>query len=234
MIGTFGLNGCSLTTKCISEFIDFYIIDREHGNHSFSEINNLFDSMDKTCMKFVRASECSRVEVQKCLELNPDGILIPQISSIEDAYKAVQYSFFPPKGIRGLSPYTKPFSFNHEGLDQKKIDINNKLKLGLLIEGKSGFESLEEIIRNFGEDIDLIYFGLFDFSSSNNLKPDWQSSELSSTLNEVIELSKTKNINVGTIALTLEDIAKLNQIGVEYIVYQNDLGIINEAFKSIK
>ena len=43
-------------------------------------------SIDKDCKKFVRVSSCQRIEIQRVLELSPDGILVPQISSYEGKY----------------------------------------------------------------------------------------------------------------------------------------------------
>ena len=54
-----------------------------------------------------------------------------QISSLEDAERAIDYTF-NPKGSRGLSPYTASFDYNHYSSD-KKQKINKKIFLGLLI-----------------------------------------------------------------------------------------------------
>ena len=43
---------------------------------------------------------------------------VPQISSLEDAERAIDYTF-NPKGSRGLSPYTASFDYNHYGSDIK-------------------------------------------------------------------------------------------------------------------
>ncbi len=233
MKGTFGLNTCLDTTRCITSGLDFYIIDREHGRASLTEVAMLLASIDKKCEKFVRVSNCQRIEIQRVLELSPDGILVPQISSYEEAQAAVEYSFFPPIGSRGLSPYTRGFDFNHSNLADKKIKINQQLKLGLLIEGKSGFEALPLILENLSSHIDLIYFGLFDFASSQNIDPDWDNKILGNLLSEVISAAGKKNISVGTIARTKRDIEILDKMGVTYIVYLNDLGILYDAVNEI-
>ena len=233
MKGTFGLNTCPDTTRCISANLDFYIIDREHGRASLTEAAMLLASVDKKCKKFIRVSTCQRIEIQRVLELSPDGILVPQISSYEDALAAVDYTFFPPIGTRGLSPYTRGFNFNHSNLSDKKTKINQELKLGLLIEGKSGFDDMPLILDNLSEHLDLIYFGLFDFASSQGIDPDWENEHLCKLLADTISAASKKNISVGTIARTKRDIDILNNMGVTYIVYLNDLGILNEAMNEI-
>lgn len=233
MKGTFGLNTCPDTTKCITSGLDFYIIDREHGRASLSEASMLLESIDENCKKFIRVSSCDRVEIQRVLELSPDGVLIPQISSFEEAKAAIDYSYYPPIGSRGLSPYTRAFNFYHSDLNEKKIQINENLKLGLLIEGKDGFEALPSIIENLSPHIDLIYFGLFDFASSQNIEPDWQNKILGDHLSKVINLATNSNIEVGTIARNKKDMKILEKMGVTYIVYLNDLGILHDAVQEI-
>ena len=127
MIGTFTLNGCVQITKLLSKNFDFLIIDREHGLHSFESVKNLLNSADKNCLKLVRTSSSNKVEIQRTLETNPDGIMIPQISSFTDAEKAIKFSLYSPQGSRGLSPYTEGFEFHHSYNQNTMDHINKKL-----------------------------------------------------------------------------------------------------------
>ena len=233
MKGTFGLNTCIDTTACLTASLDFYIIDREHGRASFSEVSALLNAINSDCERFVRVSQCDRVEIQRTLELNPDGILVPQISSFSDAQNAVSYSYFPPYGSRGISPYTKAFGFHHENLAHKKEQLNSKLKLGLLIEGQPGFDALAEILSKLGNHIDLVYFGLFDFANSQGYEPNWNNTELLTVFKKFVQMAKKSGVAVGTIASNTKDLDILELLGIDYIVILNDLGIIHEATKKL-
>jgi 2-keto-3-deoxy-L-rhamnonate aldolase RhmA len=91
MIGTFCLNSCPDITSIISKYLDFIIIDREHGRASLDNALSLLNSANDNCEKFIRVSSCNRIEIQRVLEIKPDGILVPQISSIEDAKKCYRF-----------------------------------------------------------------------------------------------------------------------------------------------
>lgn len=229
MIGTFTLNGCIQITKILSSYFDFIIIDREHGLHSFENVKRLLNSSNKNCLKLVRSSHLNKIEIQRTLETNPDGILVPQISSYEDAKNAIEYSLYPPSGTRGLSPYTESFNFSHINSTEKIKKINKKLFLGLLIEGQSGIKSIEEISKKLNKHISLIYFGLYDFSASQNLKPSWKNKKIISAANKIITTCKKNKIKVGSIARNRKEIAMLKSYGFDFIVYQNDTGIISDA-----
>jgi len=233
LIGTFSLNVCPNITEIISKKLDYVIIDREHGPHDFLNTNLLVKIVRKNSLCLIRASSLSRIEIQRCLDLNPDGVLIPQISSYNDAKLAVSYSFFHPKGTRGLSPYTASFNFNHSNSENKKKLINKKLFLGLLIEGEKGLEALPKIIEELSANISLIYFGLYDFSSSLGLKPDWSNKKVINASKKIINLCRKKNVMVGSIARTVKEITFLKKIGINFICYQNDTGIIFDAFEKL-
>ena len=234
IIGTFSLNSCPNITEIISKNLDYIIIDREHGSHSFESVNILNKIIKPNCLSLIRVSHLNKIEIQRCLDLNPDGILIPQISSYADAKFAVSCSYFNPQGKRGLSPYTAAFDYNPNKSDDKKNKINKKIFIGLLIEGSKGMASLDKICNDFSKDISLIYFGLYDFTSSLNLKPDWENPKVKKAVKKIVNICSKKKIKVGSIARNKKEIRFLKKIGINFICYQNDTGIIHEAFSQIK
>ena len=234
LIRTFSLNSCPNITEIISKNLDYVIIDREHGPHSFENTNILNKIIKHNCLSLIRASNLNKIEIQRCLDLNPDGILIPQISSYEEAKFAISCSYYSPKGERGLSPYTSAFDYNHENSEIKKKKINKKIFIGLLIEGSKGLEDLEKICSKFYKEISLIYFGLYDFTNSLKLKPSWQNSKVKLAVEKIVKICKKKNIRVGSIARNFDEIKLLKKIGINFICYQNDTGIIYNAFNKIK
>ena len=114
VIGTFCLNTCPDITSVLSSHLDFLIIDREHGRANLEKTLYLLNSINNDCEKFVRVSACERVEIQKVLELGPEGILVPQISSFEDAKNAVDYSFYPSIGLKDCHPIQELSNFHQK------------------------------------------------------------------------------------------------------------------------
>ena len=112
--------------------------------------------------------------------------------------------------------------------------INKKLFIGLLIEGNEGIRSIDQIVNKLNKKISLIYFGLYDFSASQNLKPSWNNKKIINAAKKIINSCKRKKIKVGSIARNLKEVSLLKKYGFEFIVYQNDTGIISEAIKNIK
>ena len=84
-----------------------------------------------------------------------------------------------------------------------------------------------EIVSN------LSISGYFDFANSRGLEPSWRDAELGQLLEEFVKLARESGVSVGTIAKNQDEIRILEALGVTYIVFLNDLGIIKEAIGHI-
>ena len=75
---------------------------------------------------------------------------------------------------------------------------------------------------------------MYDFTNSLKLKPSWQNSKVKLAVEKIVKICKKKNIRVGSIARNFDEIKLLKKIGINFICYQNDTGIIYNAFNKIK
>ena len=232
-IGTFSVIDGVVTAEILSGHLDFLVLDSEHGLESLSEQRARLLACQDSCEVFIRPPSLSRINIQKCLELNADGILVPQIADYSAALECVDYSFYPPIGTRGVSPSTRPFNYDDNNVDDKKQAINKGTQLCLLIEGPKAFSDLNRICCDLSSHIHMIYFGLFDFANASNLQADWNLEELQNKLQEIVNLCSKNGIQVGTIARKKEDITLLQSFGIDYIVYRNDSAILGESLKTL-
>ena len=66
------------------------------------------------------------------------------------------------------------------------------------------------------------------------MKPTWQNTKVKQAVEKIVKICKKKDIRVGSIARNLDEIKLLKRIGINFICYQNDTGIIYNAFSKIK
>ena len=55
----------------------------------------------------MRLGSVNESEILKALDIGMHGIQIPNVESIEDLKKIIQFSKYPPDGNRGFSPFTR-------------------------------------------------------------------------------------------------------------------------------
>ena len=69
---------------------EFSIVDLEHGTYSFQEaLESVIAIKASGMFSLIRPSSHDSKEILRCLELNPDGICIPQVSTYEEAKNVV-------------------------------------------------------------------------------------------------------------------------------------------------
>ena len=231
-LGTFSVIDGVVIPEIISNYCDFIILDSEHGLEDLSYQRARIHSLSETVEGFIRVPCLSRIEIQRYLEIKPDGLMIPQITSIEDAKSAVEFYFYPPVGSRGVSPYTRQFEYNSNKMDEKKANHNSTSKLCLLIEGGSGLKCLGQILDKYSEYIYMIYFGLFDFASIMRTEPDLSNPIIIEGIKDIVSNCSEYSVKVGTIAREKSDIKILENAGVDYIVYKNDTEIFIDGLKN--
>tara|TARA_X000000950_G_scaffold275453_1_gene361887 strand:- start:38316 stop:39029 length:714 start_codon:yes stop_codon:yes gene_type:complete len=230
-LGTFSLIDGLTAPEIISDIFDFIILDSEHGLENQLEQKARFLACSNASEVFVRVPTISQIEIQRYFEIGVRNIMVPQVQTIEDVKSIIDFSFFPPKGIRGVSPFTRQFNYNQEDLELKKRQINEEIKICLLVEGKTGISNLNEILSNFSKDIYMIYFGLYDFANSMGLDADLENDVIVESICEIVSLCHTHDLFVGTIATSKSNIRKLCKMGIDYIVYKNDTEILRDGLK---
>jgi 2-keto-3-deoxy-L-rhamnonate aldolase RhmA len=133
------------------------VLDTEHGwydNQVLFSCIQVIKSKNKHC--FVRLTDVDKKSIRYCLDSGVDGIVLSTIETIEQCEKIVEYSFYAPRGKRGLG-LVRQNMWGTENLIKKDPIIIPQ------IETLNGVENLEKI-KSFGFDYYLI--GPYDLSLS--------------------------------------------------------------------
>ena len=84
----------------------------------------------------VRVSSNNAVEIKKVLDAGADGIIVPMVNTVQDAKQAIENSYYPPVGIRGVGlargqMYGKNFYSYLEKVKEKEIQEKIQIEFGL-------------------------------------------------------------------------------------------------------
>ena len=103
---------------------DFVIIDTEHGTISFETAQNLIRSAEIAGITpIIRVSENSPALILRSLDIGAQGVQVPQVSTKDDAVRAVEATKFFPQGSRGVCVFADLFV---------QQDIHPKIKMNIL------------------------------------------------------------------------------------------------------
>lgn len=211
---------------------DYIIIDCEHGPLNVLEAQNMIRAAHLANISAViRVSENTPYMISRALDIGADAVQVPQISTKEDAIKAVKSAKFTPLGERGVCKYVR--AANYTAIDKNEyFSLANQQNLIIIqIEGTEGIKNIDDILEVDG--IDVIFIGPYDLSQSLGIPGDVNNVKVEEKMEEVVNKAHKQNIIVGTFVDNLETANKWKSKGVQYISYSVDVGIIYESFKHI-
>ena len=211
---------------------DFVIIDTEHGPVSIQTAQNLIRAAEVAKITpIIRVAENNPSFILRALDIGAQGVEIPQISTKEDALRAVRSVKFSPQGERGVCRFVKAAGYS--SFDRYRyFKLSNEQTLVIVhIEGVEGVKNLKEILTV--KDIDVIFLGPYDLSQSCGVTGQVNHPAVVEKMQESVKLSRGENVAVGTFVDNLEDAKRWINLGVQYISFSVDVGIFYEACSGI-
>lgn len=211
---------------------DFVIIDMEHGPYSIESAQNMIRAAEaRGITPVVRVTENSETLILRTLDIGAKCIQIPQICTKADAEKVVKATKFYPKGERGMCRYVRAAEYtNIEGSDHFGKANDSVISI-IHIEGMEGIENLSEILLVDG--IDIIFLGPYDLSQSCGVPGQVNHEKVVKAMKDAVKRAKKHGKAVGTFTETPEKAKMWKDIGVQYISYAVDVGLVMNTFKEI-
>ncbi len=211
---------------------DFVIIDTEHGPISIQNVQNMIRAAESVNVTpVVRVSDNDEAIILRALDIGAQGIQIPQINSKAEAIRAVKSVKYSPQGERGVCRYVR--TANYSSMDKFKYFkyANNETIIIAHIEGVEGINNLDEILSVPG--IDIIFIGPYDLSQSLGIPGEVSHPLVTEKMKEVIIKCRENKVSVGTFADDVKTAKFWVSLGVQYISFSVDVGILYSVSNTI-
>lgn len=211
---------------------DFVIIDMEHGPYSIESAQNMIRAAEaRGITPVVRVTENSETLILRTLDIGARCIQVPQICTKADADRLVKSTKFYPKGERGMCRYVRAAEYTNIGPADHFGKANDSITTIIHIEGMEGINNLEEIVKVDG--IDVIFLGPYDLSQSCGVPGQVNDPKVVDAMKGAVETAKKYGKYVGTFTESPEKAKMWKSIGVQYISYAVDVGLVMNTFKDI-
>ena len=105
-LGTFYEMGGTMAAECVGiGGMDFLIVDTEHGPFEAETAMLAIRAAERRgCTPFVRARDLSRPATLKLLDVGAMGVIVPDVRTVAEVKKLVEYAKYYPLGRRGYAP----------------------------------------------------------------------------------------------------------------------------------
>jgi len=165
LAGMWVCSGSPLVAEiCAGAGLDWLLIDMEHGPNGLeSVLTQLQAAAAYPVMPVVRVPVNDPVVLKQVLDLGAQTVLVPMVSSAEEAQAAVEAVRYPPRGKRGVgSALARSARWNR--IEGYLTQADDHVSLVVQIETAAGVEAASEIAAVDG--VDAVFVGPSDLAAS--------------------------------------------------------------------
>ena len=208
---------------------DWTLIDLQHGENEPAGLGRMLQALSATeTTPFVRVPVNDPTLIGRALDLGAYGIVVPLVSTPDDAAMAVRAATYPPDGARSWGPIRGAL---YGGPDYFTGSAAEKL-LFVMLETAEGVARAREILAVPG--VDGCYVGLNDLSIALGLLPEGASgAELPGPVEEalaaIIEACRATGKVPGIQLYGAEAVNRRLQQGFRFIGLGTELRIMRGA-----
>ena len=199
---------------------DFAMIDMEHGPGDIMTLISQLQALQKyDVAPFARAPWNDPVTIKRMLDAGLYGILIPYVSTKEEAEAAVRACKYPLEGIRGIAPSPRAGGYGMNG-NLYLANANEQLVVMTAVETPEAVEHIEQIVRVSG--LDGIFIGPMDLATSMGHFCNPKHPEVQEAICKIEAAVKETDKFLGTVAGDFEAAKDLYERGYSYVVVRSD------------
>lgn len=206
--------------------MDWMLIDTEHGPASYADVENVIRAIaPHGVVPMVRVGENNAALIKRALDRGAAGVLVPMVSTPEDAAAAVAACKFPPEGLRGIAG-TRAARY---GLDIKSYfeGWNRDALVVLQIETREGVENVDRIAAVPG--VDVLFIGPGDLSSSLGCFLEFDRPEFTSAVSRIIAAGRAHGVSIGYLTTGADAAIARIEDGVNFIGVVTDSKLLADA-----
>lgn len=199
--------------------VDFLCIDWEHSQISRERIEDLIRAADvHRVPAMVRVPGHTAEDIAAALDAGAAGVLVPRVSTAEQARAAVKATRYPPLGARGVGP-GRAAAYGYR-IPDYLAKANAELLLAIQVETAEGLANIAEIAAVDG--VDLIFIGPGDLSVSIDAMGPTGKDRLDAAIRSITTTALSAGRAVGIFRPSADDVGVWSQAGISFFVLASD------------
>lgn len=192
---------------------DFVIIDNEHGPMSLETTEHMIRAA--RCAGTLPVVRTQEPAILRVLDAGASGIMVPSVSSGEQAQRIVHACKYPPLGTRSAAFTARAGGYTFFGGAAQIERANQGVAIIPMIESAEAVRHLDEILDVNG--IDALFVGLSDLALSMGHPGDNMHPRVQEALGDVIRRAAARGVASGVLAGTPADFNRYASMGARYL-----------------
>lgn len=204
--------------------LDWLLIDMEHSPVTLDSVLHQLQAVaGYPITPMVRVPVGDTVVVKQVLDLGAQNLLVPMISTAEQAQSMVAAVHYPPRGRRGVgSALSRSARWNR--VEDYLADASQHVSLCVQIESAEAVTNIEEILAVDG--IDGIFVGPSDLSASMGLLGQQSHPEVVAAVRRCFTAARSAGVPVGVNAFDPDVARGYAADGVDFLLVGADVSLL--------
>jgi 4-hydroxy-2-oxoheptanedioate aldolase len=212
---------------------DLVNIDLEHGTINFETAENMVRAANVHGIAPMVRVLANRPElITAALNIGAAGVLVPHVSTMDEAAAAVAAAKFGPVGTRGVCPFVRAAGYSaHKETGFYEL-ANTSVVTCVMLEGSAGLDALDDILTL--AELDIVFVGPYDLSQSLGVTGQIMHPLVVGAVEGACVKAARHAKAVGLFVEEAERAAEWVRRGVRYVGLDIDTQIMYRAGKAIR
>jgi 4-hydroxy-2-oxoheptanedioate aldolase len=209
---------------------DWLLLDSEHSpNDLESLLTQLQAAAPYPTTSIVRVPWNDMVTIKRVLDIGAQALLVPYVSTAEEAVAAVSYTRYPPKGVRGVAGTTRATRFGRVKDYAKHAD--EEICLLVQVETQSALDNIEAICAVEG--VDGVFIGPADLHASMGYVGEVANPKVKPLIDDAIGRIRKAGKAPGILTPNEADAKHWLECGALFVAVGADVGILARGAEAL-
>ena len=210
---------------------DWLLLDTEH---SPTELESLLAQLQAAAPypthPVVRVPWNDMVTIKRVLDIGAQSLLIPYVSTAEEAAAAVSYTRYPPKGVRGVAGTTRATRFGRIKDYAKRA--HEEICVLVQVETKPALDQLEAICAVDG--VDGVFIGPADLHASMGYPGETSNPAVLPLIEEAMRRIRKAGKAPGYLSPVEADAKRMLAAGCQFCAVGADIGLLARGAEALR
>jgi 4-hydroxy-2-oxoheptanedioate aldolase len=232
LVGMWVCSGSPLIAEiCAGGGLDWLLIDMEHSPNGLESVLAQLQAVGGyPTSPVVRVPMNDTVIIKQVLDLGAQNLLVPMVSSADEARAAVEAVRYPPRGRRGVgSALARSARWNR--VDGYLIGADDHVSLFVQIETAAGVEAAAEIAAVDG--IDGVFVGPSDLAASMGVLGQQSHADVVAAVQRTFQAVGAAGKPVGVNAFVPEVARSYLESGASFVLVGADVALLARGSEAL-
>jgi 4-hydroxy-2-oxoheptanedioate aldolase len=209
---------------------DWILLDLEHSpNDLESLLAQLQAAASYATHPVVRVPWNDMVAMKRILDVGAQSLLIPYVSTAEEARAAVAHTRYPPKGVRGVAGTTRATRFGR--IKDYARRAHDEICVLVQVETQAALDNIEAICAVDG--VDGVFIGPADLHASMGYLGEIANPKVKPLIDDAIRRIRKSGKAPGILTPSEEDARRWLDCGGLFVAVGADVGILARGAEAL-